>query len=156
MLSISAAVREYKELSRFTVRMDQLKAKLDKHKPTPEDAAKMDAQIRESKRSVGARVMVEAIKDAQARGLKPEEIESELSAWKQQYPRLFAMVLDPLHSPAMLYAMLARLEAVEAGQSSTHDASVVVGTMLVNSFVRPKLGMEPAPLPDSVAQSVHQ
>lgn len=131
--------------------MDSIKAKLDREKQNPEDAAKMDAEIRENKRSVGARAMVEAVKAAQAAGKTKEEIEVELKAQKEEYPRLFAMVLDPRHSPAMLYAMLAQLESVERGARTTHDASVAVGTILVNSFVRPKLGMEPVPLPDSAA-----
>jgi hypothetical protein len=132
--------------------MSSIKQKLDNLKEqTPEEAAKMDAEIRENRRSVGARACVTAIKAAQSKGLSREELEAlpELAAHKAEYPRLFAMVLDPKHSPAMLYAMLAQLEAVEKGKRSTHDASVAVGTMLVNSYVRPKLGMEPVPLPGS-------
>jgi hypothetical protein len=53
------------------------------------------------------------------------------------------------YSEAMLNAMLTQLEAVELGRQTTHDASVAVGTVLVNSFVRPQLGMEQAPLPGS-------
>ena len=129
--------------------MDSIKAKLARERENPEEAAKMDADIRESKRSVGARALVEAVHAAQKRGLSNAEIEKELAKEKEEYPKLFGMVLDPRHSPAMLYAMLAQLEAVEGGAKSTHDASVTVGTILVNSFVRPKLGMDPVPLPDS-------
>ena len=135
-----------------TLKPDSIKEKLAREMANPEEARKMDAEIRESKRSVGARAMVEAVKAAQARGLSKEEIETSLAKEKEEYPRLFAMVLDPRHSPAMLYAMLAQLESVERGSRTTHDASVAVGTILVNSFVRPKLGMEPVPLPDSVKQ----
>ncbi len=135
-----------------TLNADSIKAKLERERANPQEAAKMDAEIRESKRSVGARAMVDAIKAAQARGLTKEAIEAELKEQKEAYPRLFAMVLDPKHSPAMLYAMLAQLESVEAGARSTHDASVAVGTILVNSFVRPKLGMEQVPLPGSASQ----
>jgi hypothetical protein len=133
--------------------MDSIKAKLEREQQNPEEGAKMDAEIRVNKRSVGARTMVEAVRAAQALGLTKEQIETgpEFAKHKEEYPRLFAMVLDPRHSPAMLYAMLAQLESVEAGIRSTHDASVAVGTILVNSFVRPKLGMEPVPLPDSGA-----
>jgi hypothetical protein len=128
---------------------DSIKAKLAREQANPEEGAKMDSEIRANKRSVGARAMVEAIKAAQKRGLSKEEIEKELALEKENYPKLFGMVLDPRHSPAMLYAMLAQLEAVEDGAKSTHDASVAVGTILVNSFVRPKLGMDPVPLPSS-------
>jgi len=136
--------------------MDSIKAKLERERADPESAAKMDSEIRASKRSVGARALVEAIKAAQKRGLTPEEIEKELASEKEEYPKLFGMVLDPTHSPAMLYAMLAQLEAVEGGVKSTHDASVTVGTILVNSFVRPKLGMDPVPLPDSAKPPVRR
>ncbi len=115
-------------------------------KETPEE---MDASIREGRRSVGARLLVETVRAAQAMGKTREQIDVEVGSLKEEYPRLYSMVADPKHSPAMLYAMLAQLEAIERGQKSTHDASVMVGTMLVNSYVRPKLGMEPAPLPDS-------
>ena len=39
--------------------MDSIKAKLARERENPEEAAKMDADIRESKRSVGARALVE-------------------------------------------------------------------------------------------------
>jgi len=138
--------------------MDSIKAKLAAEQANPEEAAKMDAEIRTNRRSVGARVMVDTVKAAQARGLTREEIDTgaEFAKHKEDYPRLFGMVLDPSHSPAMLYAMLAQLEAVEAVARSTHDASVAVGTILVNSFVRPKLGMEPVPLPDSGKPPAHR
>jgi hypothetical protein len=144
-------VNGVKEILVTTLEMDSIKAKLEKEKMNPEDAKKMDEEIRANKRSVGARKMVEAVKAAQKRGLSKEAIEKELAQEKEDYPRLFAMVNDPRHSPAMLYAMLDQLESVERGGKSTHDASVAVGTILVNSFVRPKLGMEPVPLPGSGA-----
>ncbi len=148
--AITSALGGYKELSPACVRMSNLKAKFEKMKPpTAKEAAEMDASIRENKRSVVARALVNAVRDCRARGMTPEEIEKELADQKAASPRLFAMVLDPGHSEAMLNAMLAQLEAVEAGAATTHNASVVVGTMLVNSFVRPKLGMEQVPLPDS-------
>lgn len=136
--------------------MDSIKAKLARDREHPEEAAEMDADIRSTKRSITARSMVESIKAAQKRGLSKEAIEAELATEKEKFPKLFAMVLDPRHSPAMLYAMLAQLEAVEKGAKSTHDASVAVGTILVNSFVRPKLGMDPVPLPDSTKPPVRR
>ena len=129
--------------------MDSAIKKLADKKQTPEEAAATDAAVREAKRSVGVRQMVTEIKAAQARGLAPHEIQVELSHWETEYPRLFAMVNGGGYSEAMLNAMLTQLEAVEAGRQTTHDASVAVGTVLVNSYVRPQLGMEQAPLPGS-------
>jgi hypothetical protein len=129
--------------------MDSSIKKLAERQQSPEEAAAMDASVREAKRSVGARQMVADIKAARERGLAPHEIQVELAHWETEYPRLFAMVNGGEYSEAMLNAMLTQLEAVEKGRKTTHDASVVVGTTLVNSYVRPKLGMEPVPLPDS-------
>jgi hypothetical protein len=129
--------------------MDSAIKKIADKKQTPEEAAATDASVRAAKRSVGVRKMMAEIKEAQARGLAPHEIQVELAHWETEYPRLFAMVNGGEYSEAMLTAMLAQLEAVEAGRQTTHDASVVVGTVLVNSYVRPQLGMAPVPLPDS-------
>lgn len=130
---------------------DSLIQKLAERQGTPEERAAMDASIREARRSVLARQMITEVHAAQDRGESAESIREGANAarWKEEFPKLFDMLLDPECSRAMLTAMLAQLEAVEAGQRTTHLASTVVGTMLANSYVRPKLGMEPMPLPDS-------
>ena len=132
---------------------DSLIQKLAERQGTPEERAAMDASIREARRSVSVRRMMEEVRAAQARGETSDAIRESMPQWKEEYPKLFDMLLDPECSQAMLNAMLAQLEAVETGQRTTHLASTVVGTMLANSYVRPKLGMEPMPLPDSAPQS---
>ena len=148
-----------------TLNLDSIKAKLDQERANPEDAAKMDAEIRAAKLSVKARALVDAVKAALKRhnvkSLTPEILDSDpeglrLKAYKEAFPKLYAMVNDPRHSPAILFSMLNSLESVENEARTTHDASVVVGTVLVNSFVRPKLGMEPVPLPDLTSRPVHR
>jgi hypothetical protein len=136
---------------------DSLIQKLAERQGTPEERAAMDASIREARRSVAARQMMEEVQAAQARGESAETIREApwAARWKEDYPKLFDMLLDPGCSRAMLTAMLAQLEAVESGHRSTHLASTVVGTMLANSYVRPKLGMEPMPLPDSAPRPEH-
>ena len=135
-------------------RMDSIAQKLSDKKVTPEEAAAMDASIRESKRSEGVRTMIAEVNALHAKNVPSHEIQVMLPQWEEEYPKLFAMILDPGYSRAMLNAMLEQLEAVEKGKKTTHDASVAVGTVLVNSYVRPKLGMEPVPLPSSGKQSV--
>jgi hypothetical protein len=136
--------------------MDSILKKISEKQEKPEDAAAMDASIRESKRSCTARELVNAVNAAHDRGVPPHEIQVELAEMGEEYPKLFSMVLDPGYSRVMLNAMLSQLEAVEVGKKSTHDASVVVGTLLANQFVRPKLGMAPVPLQDSAKQSAHR
>lgn len=135
--------------------MDSILRKMADKVPTAEEQAQIDASIRASRRSIGIRQMIQEVRAAQRRGLAPHEIQVELASWAEEYPRLFAMLQDPECSEAMLNAMLAQLEAVEAGTRSAHEASVTVGTALVNSYVRPRLGMEPVPLPGSGTRSAH-
>lgn len=132
--------------------------KLAKYKePTPEEKAEIDQSIRESKRSIGIRRLVTLTRSGIMSGRSITEIASDpaISPLREEYPKLFEMLCDPRCSPAMLTAMLTQLEAVENGTKSAHDASVFVGTALVNSYVRPRLGMEQATLPNSVEQSGH-
>jgi predicted RNA-binding protein with EMAP domain len=132
--------------------MDSIKQKLSEKGPTPAEAAAMDASIRQSRRSEGVKRMVGEIQALQRAGLTPQEITDlpGMSDWKLEYPKLFEMVVQSrARSQELLNAMLAQLEAVEAGVKTTHDASVVVGTVLVNTYVRPTLGMGPVPLPNS-------
>ena len=127
--------------------METLKEKLAHAAGHPEEAAAMDASIRASQRSVAARKLVTDVKAARATGQTQEEIAMALADQIKEFPRLFAMMFDSKYSEAMLNAMLAQLEAVERGQKTTHDASVHVGTRLVNQYVRPQLGMAQVPLP---------
>jgi hypothetical protein len=136
--------------------MDSLKQKLSSQAPTPAEAAATDASIRANKRSVGARALANAVQAAKARGLSSEEIAKELAEQGRDYPALFAMLNGPGYSEAMLNAILTQLEAVEGGARSTHEASVAVGTVLVNSYVRPTLGMAPVPLPGSKSTPAHR
>jgi len=137
--------------------MDSILRKMADKAPTAEEQAAIDASIRASRRSTGVRQMISDVRAAQARGLAPHEIQVEpvTARWAEEYPRLFAMLLDPECSEAMLNAMLAQLEAVESGARSAHEASVTVGTALVNSYVRPRLGMEQVPLPGSGMPPAH-
>lgn len=135
--------------------MDSLKQKLSSQAPTSEEAAATDASIRANKRSVGARALANAVQAAKARGLSSEEIATELKEQGRDYPALFAMLNGPGYSEAMLNAILTQLEAVEEGARSTHEASVAVGTVLANSYVRPQLGMAPVPLPGSKKTPAH-
>lgn len=136
--------------------MDSIAQKLSDKKVSPEEAAAMDASIRESKRSIGIRKMIADVNALHAKQIPSHEIQIMLPQWEEEYPKLFAMILDPEYSRATLNAMLEQLEGVEKGRLTTHDASVTVGTVLVNSYVRPKLGMEPVPLPGSQKQSGHR
>ncbi len=116
----------------------------------------MDESIRRAKRSVGAKELIAKVTEGKARGRSQAEIETDVGPLKAEFPRLFAMLCSGGYSEAMLSAMLRQLEAVEAGSRTAHDASVAVGTVLVNQYVRPKLGMDQAPLPGSPEQSAPQ
>ena len=49
------------------------------------------------------------------------------------------MLLTRSYNRTFMETMIAQLERVERGATSQHDASVAVGTMLVDGIVKPQL-----------------
>ena len=133
--------------------MDALRSKMSEGGPSPAEAAALDASIRRDARSIQARAMIREIHAAQAANRTREEILSDpaMAHWRIPteeggFPKLFEMVNDPTHSPAIVNATLAQLEAVEKHQKTTHQASVHAGTVYANTYVNTKLGLPPVPL----------
>ena len=67
------------------------------------------------------------------------QVAAEFPEWQAEFPKLFEMVLTRTYSRDILGMMLDQLERVERGATSQHDASVAVGTVLVDRIVKPQL-----------------
>jgi hypothetical protein len=67
------------------------------------------------------------------------DIGTEFPIFKERYPVLFKLLSQNNCDPQQLAMLLGRLEQVQAGTKSQYDASVEVGTMLVDKHVKPKL-----------------
>jgi len=69
----------------------------------------------------------------------PAVVASKFDEYQKEFPTLFATLLRQDYPPDVLEMMLSRLEAREDGKTTQHDASVAVGTVLVDRFVKPQM-----------------
>jgi hypothetical protein len=81
------------------------------------------------------------VRDIQARmaaGKRDEEIKAEFATFAKDYPELMKKLLAKMDI-SHLGVMLNALEKMETGALSQHQASVMVGQRLVDTFVKPQL-----------------
>ena len=92
------------------------------------------------KKSVVARRMIAEVEEA-LKTQTPAQVSAQFSDYQSEFPKLFAILLNRDYPRDVLSLMLLQLEKIEAGKTSQHDASVAVGSVLVNQFVKPQLGL---------------
>ena len=90
------------------------------------------------KKSVRARRMVEEVREA-LRTSSAAVVASKFTDYQKEFPTLFATLLRPDYPRDVLEMLLSQYEKIETGQTTQHDASVVVGTVLVDRFVKNQL-----------------
>ena len=59
--------------------------------------------------------------------------------FNEKYPTLFDKLFDPNFDKAVLKYMLNQKEKIKSNKQTEHNASIKVGTMLVDKFVKPNL-----------------
>ena len=89
-------------------------------------------------KSVRARRMIEEVTTALT-SESAAQVSSRFSDYQKEFPRIFAMLITRSYPEDLLEMMLRQLESVEDGRTSQHNASVHVGTVLVDQFVKPQL-----------------
>jgi len=89
-------------------------------------------------KSVRARRMIAEVTTALT-AESPAQVSSRFSDYQKEFPRIFAMLITRTYPEEMLEMMIRQLESVEGGRTSQHNASVHVGTVLVDQFVKPQL-----------------
>lgn len=89
-------------------------------------------------RSVHVRKMIVEVEEA-LRTETPAQVSSRFAEWQLEFPRIFEMLLTRTYPRETLDMMLKNLEKMESGSLSQHDASVAVGTVLVDTYVKPQL-----------------
>ena len=63
----------------------------------------------------------------------------EFAEYQKEFPKLFEMLVARTYKRDYMTVMIEQLERMERGATSQHDASVAVGTMLVDRIVKPQL-----------------
>lgn len=89
-------------------------------------------------RSTRARRMILEVESA-LETMTAAQVSSQFPEWQKEFPKLFEMVLTRTYSRDIMAMMLDQLERVERGSTSQHNASVAVGTVLVDRIVKPQL-----------------
>ncbi len=100
------------------------------------DAAAQPPQ--EEKRSVRVRRMIQEVETA-LETQTPAQVSAQFADYQKELPKLFEMVLTRTYNREIMATLIDQFERVERGSKSQHDASVVVGTVLVDTIVKPQL-----------------
>jgi len=77
--------------------------------------------------------------EAALRTQTPAQVTSQFAEFQKQFPQIFQLILTRTYSKDILAILLDNLDRVERGTRSQHDASVAVGTVLVDRIVKPQL-----------------
>ena len=101
-----------------------------------------DSSSEPEKKSVRARRMMAELKEA-LKTQNAASVAAKFPDWETEFPKLFATLLHPECPFALVEMMIVQLENVENGKTTQHDASVAVGGVLVNEFVKPQLKNPP-------------
>ncbi len=92
----------------------------------------------QEKRSVRVRRMIQDVELA-LQTQTPAQVSSQFADYQKEFPKLFEMVLTRTYNREIMSTLIDQYERVERGTKSQHDASVVVGTVLVDTIVKPQL-----------------
>lgn len=68
-----------------------------------------------------------------------EQVRQQFNQFEHKYPALFKKLINGDCDPEQLEFVLNRLEQVRTGTKTQHDASVEVGQVLVDKYVKPEL-----------------
>jgi hypothetical protein len=89
-------------------------------------------------RSLRVRRMVAEIEEA-LKTETPAQVSSRFSEYQTEFPKIFELLLTRTYRREILEMMLRNLEKMESGSLSQHNASVAVGGVLVEEYVKPQL-----------------
>ena len=89
-------------------------------------------------RSARVRLMVEEVTTALLSS-SAAVVASQFPNYQTEFPRLFAMLLVPNFDRTILERLIQQMEQVEKGKTTQHQASVSVGTVLVDTYVKGKV-----------------
>ena len=90
-------------------------------------------------RATYLRDMVRQVEQYQNERKTVEQIKTLMPQFLKAYPRLFDMVTAPNYDKSQLRTQLTMLDKMGTGELSQHQASVIVGQKVVNTYVMPKL-----------------
>jgi hypothetical protein len=89
-------------------------------------------------RSVRVRNLIKEVEKA-LETQTPAQVSTQFADYQKDFPRIFEMVLTRTYNRELMDSLVSNYEKVERGSLSQHNASVAVGTVLVDRIVKPQL-----------------
>jgi hypothetical protein len=104
------------------------------------EAATRPLDFEPKARAQYVRDCIELVEKYQKEGLTTEEIKDKVPTFVRDYKNLFEMVTQPGgYNKQSLKNMLAILDRMGTGELTQHQASVIVGQRLADTYIKPNL-----------------
>jgi len=104
------------------------------------EAATRPLDFEPKARAQYVRDCIELVEKYQNDGLSTEEIKDKVPTFVRDYKNLFEMVTQPGgYNKQSLKTMLAMLDRMGTGELTQHQASVIVGQRLADTYIKPNL-----------------
>ena len=104
------------------------------------EAATRPLDFEPKARAQYVRDCIELVEKYQNDGLSTEEIKDKVPTFVRDYKNLFEMVTQPGgYNKQSLKTMLAMLDRMGTGELTQHQASVIVGQRLADTYIKPSL-----------------
>ena len=95
-------------------------------------------QMSQNPRSALLRQMILDVEEA-LKTKTPAQVSTEFAEYQKDYPTVFETLLQKNYRRDILAMMVDQLDKVERGMVTQHNASVAVGTVIVDRIVKPQL-----------------
>ena len=102
-------------------------------------AANEPTKFPAKERGIYVSEMIKKIETMLASGSTMNEIRTEMKDFIVSYPRIFEMVTRASYDKSQLRTMLAMLDKMGAGQLSQHQASMIVGQKVYDTYAAPSV-----------------
>ncbi len=104
------------------------------------EAASRPLDFEPKARAQFVRDCIDLIEKYQKDGLTTDEIKDKVPTFVRDYKNLFEMVTQPGgYNKQSLKTMLAMLDRMGTGELTQHQASVIVGQRLADTYIKPNL-----------------
>jgi hypothetical protein len=104
-----------------------------------EEAANAPTLFSPRERAQYIRDRVAEIRRLRSLGQTDDQIKEAMGTFVKQYPTLFQMCVEPHFDENKLKMMLGVMDKMASSGMSQHQASVIVGQHLVDSYVKPMI-----------------
>lgn len=104
------------------------------------EAASRPLDFQPKERAQYVRDSIALIETYQQQGLTTEQIKEKVPTFVRDYKNLFEMVTQPGgYNKQSLKTMLVMLDRMGTGELSQHQASVIVGQRLADTYIKPNI-----------------